>query len=36
MTGESEIGRGSLWFLRAATALVAVVVVYFLVGAIIG
>lgn len=33
---ESEIGAGSLWFLRAITALTALIVLWFLVDAIRG
>ena len=36
MTDEHEIGRGSLWLLRAGVALVTAVVVFFLVDAILG
>jgi hypothetical protein len=36
MKGEEEVGRGSLWLLRALSVLVILVLVFFLVGAIIG
>jgi hypothetical protein len=36
MNAEEEIGRGSLWLLRVLSAGVILVLVWFLVGAIIG
>ena len=36
MNTEDEIGRGSLWLLRVLSAGVILVLVWFLVGAIIG
>jgi hypothetical protein len=36
MNTEEEIGRGSLWLLRVLSAGVFLVLVWFLVGAIIG
>jgi len=36
MNTEDEIGRGSLWLLRGLSAGVILVLVWFLVGAIIG
>lgn len=33
---EDEIGRGSLWLLRALSALMILVLLFFLIGAVIG
>ncbi len=36
MNGEEELGRGSLWLLKALSVLVILVLAFFLVGAVIG